>query len=104
MKKELFLAYKFNFLKIHLKTATIVLWVKSYFIRQSQHSWFVLLNLTGYPRYEMELDKKRGIYDITIDKVDLMDAGHYECQATYFRKNGHPVPLKSESAELEVFG
>ena len=52
----------------------------------------------------MEVNRERGIFDITIDKVDLMDVGHYECQATYFRKNRYPVPLKSESAELEVFG
>lgn len=55
-----------------------------------------------YPRYKMEIDFEKGVYDITIEKVSLRDAGNYECQATYFRENQHPVPLKSESAKLDV--
>ena len=52
----------------------------------------------------MEIDFEKGVYDITIEKVSLRDAGNYECQATYFRENQHPVPLKSESAKLDVLG
>ena len=48
-------------------------------------------------------DRKKGVYEITIQEANLKDAGKYECQTTFI-KNGEPVPIRSNSAEIGVLG
>ena len=48
-------------------------------------------------------DRKKGVYDVTIEKANLKDAGKYECQTTFI-KNGKTVPIRSQSAPIDVLG
>ena len=48
-------------------------------------------------------DRKKGVYDVTIQEANLKDAGKYECQTTFI-KNGETVPIRSQSAPIDVLG
>ena len=48
-------------------------------------------------------DRKKGVYDVTIQESNLKDAGKYECQTTFI-KNGETVPIRSQSAPIDVLG
>ena len=48
-------------------------------------------------------DRKKGVYDVTIQEAKLKDAGKYECQTTFI-KDGETVPIRSQSAPIDVLG
>ena len=48
-------------------------------------------------------DRKKGVYDVTIQEANLKDAGKYECQTTFI-KNGETVPIRSKFAPIDVLG
>ena len=51
----------------------------------------------------MLVDRKKGVYDVTIQEANLKDAGKYECQTTFI-KNGEPVPIRSQFVPFDVLG
>uniref|UniRef100_A0AAV2J931 Ig-like domain-containing protein n=1 Tax=Knipowitschia caucasica TaxID=637954 RepID=A0AAV2J931_KNICA len=61
-------------------------------------------DMSGYPRYDIVGDHSKGEYHLLIQRTDIQDDAHFECQAIQAAMRSRRAQLTVLGKELFIFG